>query len=151
MAVRRIERGQEQRTEVRGHHALAVILVSVGAIIGTVGLLIGMLVSTATEPFPPPVIAAPNAQGTMEVNVDVTLHEATATPTALPTIKPTDAPTMDLHADDCSRANPEPGQTCRRDPLPTNTPQPLSECPAAMPGDLCVWVDPLTSGRAEAE
>lgn len=140
MAVRRIERDQEQRSNPWPWIALIACAVA-----------FAWLWIRTEDAATLPTIAAPDPQGTMAVNVNVTLLESTATATAIPTVKPTDAPTMDLHADDCSRSNPEPGETCRRDPLPTNTPQPLAECPAAMPGDLCIWTDPLTSGRPEAE
>lgn len=117
------------------------------------GVLIGLLIGYACFDDAAPTPQADAAlipAGTSVVNVNAVVQMPTGTATAIPTVKPSPQATIDAHADDCNRTNPEPGETCRQPPMPTQTPAPIPHCPV-MPGDLCVWTDPLTSARTESE
>lgn len=85
----------------------------------------------------PVVVAAPDAHGTMAVNVNVTLLEPTATRTPIPTVEPTRAPTRETSINWCG--SPEPGRVCQMPPAATATATAYPDCTEATAGEWCVW------------
>jgi hypothetical protein len=109
------------------------------------GIIIGLLVfnnvQNAESPSPV-VVAAPDAEGTMAVNVNVTILEPTTVPTEIPTLYPTSTTKRD-RVDVCGTATP--GAICE-------WPQPTALPPTAYPscsvatkgGTLCQWATVTT-------
>jgi hypothetical protein len=87
---------------------------------------------------PSQVLAAPVIPAQTVVVVVELPPDPTVTRTPPPTIAPSPQATTDVHADDCNRVSPSPGDLCRQPPMATYTAAPIPTCPVA-PGDLCVW------------
>lgn len=122
----------------RSGYSFAIILVSIGGIVGTVGVLIGLLVNTAT--VSPSSQVAPATDGTIEVHVKAELILPSPTVTTIPSSTPTEAPTVIPSLNWCGTATP--GALCEVPPLPTETATLVPDC-ANMddldPGDFCRW------------
>jgi hypothetical protein len=121
---------KEPRDESKG---LWIAVLGIGMVMG---MLIGWGIRGDTPDPVPAVVAAPDAQGTMAVNVNVTLLEATATRTLIPTVAPTPrSKRAPINA--CGTATP--GATCQMPPEPTATATPYPDCTKAKAGEWCVW------------
>lgn len=149
MPARRAVLVPERRGVDPGVHFLLIVVT------GVIFFVAGRAYDWFDQPVvSPQVIAAPVVPPAQTVVVLVNLPpDPTATRTPIPTVAPTAQPTTDYHADDCNRRTPvpQPGDVCRTEPFPTNTPAPMPTCPVS-PGDLCVWPrSNETTGRPEAE
>jgi hypothetical protein len=89
------------------------------------------------------VVAAPDAEGTMAVNVNVTILEPTAVPTEIPTLYPTSKARSD-RVNVCGTATP--GAVCEW-PQPTPLPPtPYPSCSVVTKGGtLCQWPSRVTT------